>query len=81
MAKPTKITLDKIKMTAPRAETPMDKISRAAMEIVDDETTQRRLRTERLRKARLEREANGIPGKNRNDQSSAEPDQIGKKKF
>jgi hypothetical protein len=55
MAKSTKITL--FKDTAPRAETLMDKITRAAKEIVDDETEQRAVKTERLRKARLEREA------------------------
>jgi len=57
MAKHTKVTLFK---TEPRhAETLMDKISRAAMEIVDDETEQRELKTKRLRIARLEREASG----------------------
>jgi len=61
MAKPTKVTLFKDK--APRAETLMDKITRAAMEIVDDEAEQRRLKTKRLRKARQEREASGA-GKN-----------------
>lgn len=57
MAKPTRVTL--FKTEAPRAETLMDKITRAAMEIVDDETEQRQLKTERLRNARLEREASG----------------------
>lgn len=57
MAKPTKVTL--FKSEKPRAETLMDKTTRAAMEIVDDETEQRHLKTERLRKARLEREASG----------------------
>lgn len=57
MAKQTKITL--FKAEPPRAETLMDKITRAAMEIVDDETEQRQIKTDRLRKARLEREASG----------------------
>ncbi|WP_417676342.1 hypothetical protein [Pseudodonghicola sp.] len=49
--------------TEPRhAETLMDKISRAAMEIVDDETEERQIKTDRLRKARLEREASGKSG-------------------
>lgn len=57
MANPKTVTLSKNE--PPRTETVMDKITRAAMEIVDDETEQRQLKTERLRKARLEREASG----------------------
>ena len=49
------------KPTAPRSETLMDKISRAAGQIIDDETEQRALKTARLRKARLEREAHTPP--------------------
>ena len=55
MAKHTKITL--FKDIAPRAETRMDKISRAAKGIIDNETKNREDKTARLRKARLEREA------------------------
>ncbi|MGC9457884.1 MAG: hypothetical protein ACP5DC_10240 [Halothiobacillaceae bacterium] len=55
MTKYTKNTL--FKASSPRAETLMDKITRAAKEIIDDETEQRALKTARLRKARLEREA------------------------
>jgi hypothetical protein len=58
MAKPTKISL--FKDVGPRAETLMDKISRAAKEIVDDENEQRELKTARLRKARLEREGDKL---------------------
>lgn len=47
------------KAPARRAETLMDKISRAAMEIVDEESKEREIKTLRLRKARLEREENG----------------------
>lgn len=55
MAKLTKTTL--FKETKPQAETLIDKISRAAMEIIDDETEQRQTKTDRLRKARLARDA------------------------
>lgn len=41
----------------PRADTPMDKITRAAMKIVNGETELREVKTARLRKARLKREA------------------------
>ena len=56
MAKITKDTL----FTAgkPRAESLIDRTTRAAREIVEDEAEQRELKTARLRKARLEREAN-----------------------
>lgn len=57
MAKPTKITLSKTEPS--RSKTLMDKISNAAMEIVDEEAEQRRVKTARLRKARLERDASG----------------------
>ncbi|MBR9651543.1 hypothetical protein [Thalassovita aquimarina] len=55
MAKLTKDTL--FKAGKPRAETTMDKTSRAVREILDDEAEQRETKTARLRKARLEREA------------------------
>lgn len=40
-----------------RAETLLEKTTRAAKEIIDDQTEQRDRKTERLREARLEREA------------------------
>ncbi len=46
----------------------MEKTSRAVKEILDDEAEKRELRTARLRKARLEREA-GTPS----DKSTAKP--------
>lgn len=55
MAKLNKSTL--FKPLKPRSETPMDKTTRAVREILDQETQQREVKTERLRKARLEREA------------------------
>lgn len=58
MADPTRRTL--FKTVAPRAQTLMDKISHAAMEIVNEETKQREIKTERLRKTRLEREKSGV---------------------
>ncbi|MAU94936.1 MAG: hypothetical protein CMP81_03450 [Fulvimarina sp.] len=45
------------KKTSTRAETLLDKTTRAAQEIIDDETELRATKTARLRKARLEREA------------------------
>jgi len=56
MAKLTKNTL--FKADKPRAETLIDRTTRAAKEILEDEAEQRELKTARLRKARLEREAN-----------------------
>ena len=46
----------------PRPQTPMDKITLAATEIIDGETKQSQVKTARLRKARLDREA-GAPVK------------------
>jgi len=46
----------------PSAETLIDRTTRAAREIVEDEAAQRELKTARLRKARLEREANTAHG-------------------
>mgnify|MGYP001547398473 CR=1 FL=1 len=54
----TKNTL--FKSTKPRAETLMDKTTRAVTEILDEEMEKRRIKTDRLRKARLEREANPL---------------------
>lgn len=59
MAKLTKNTL--FKTDKPRAETLIDRTTRAAREILEGEAEQRELKTARLRKARLEREA-GTPG-------------------
>ena len=53
MAEPTKTTA--FTTPDPRPETPMDKTTRAAMEIIDGQTKQRHVKTARLRKARLER--------------------------
>ena len=55
MAKLTKTTL--FTTPAPRAETPMDRTTRAATEIIDDETERRESKTARLRKARLDQAA------------------------
>ena len=55
MAKLTKETL--FKQPATRAETVLDKTTRAAKEIIDGENEERTSKTMRLRKARLEREA------------------------
>ena len=55
MPKHTKESL--FKATRPRAETAMDKTTRIAREMIDDEQEKRSLKTSRLRKARLEREA------------------------
>lgn len=55
MAKLTKTTL----FTTPesRPETPLDKTTHAVTKIIGAETEQRQIKTARLRKARLEREA------------------------
>ncbi|CUH65507.1 hypothetical protein TG4357_01903 [Thalassovita gelatinovora] len=58
MAKITKDTL--FKAEKPRAETLIDKTTRAAWEILDDEAEKRETKTARLRKARLEREASTV---------------------
>lgn len=55
MARLTKETL--FKAQPPRAETAMDKTTRIVRGIIDDEAEQRRLKMQRLRAARLEREA------------------------
>ena len=41
-----------------RAETPMDKTTRAVKEIIEGDTENREIKTARLRKARLQSEAN-----------------------
>ncbi len=55
MKKLTKSSI--FKPSSPRAETPIDKTTRAAREILDGEMETRQIKTSRLRKARLEREA------------------------
>ncbi len=57
MTKPSKT--DVFKDPKPK-ETVMDKTTRAAWEILDEETERREVKTARLRKARLEREG-GTP--------------------
>jgi hypothetical protein len=42
----------------PNAETPLDKTTRIVRKIVEEEAEQRQAKNERLRTARLEREAN-----------------------
>ncbi|WP_084355200.1 hypothetical protein [Primorskyibacter flagellatus] len=56
MAKPTKTSV--FKAQGPNAETPMDKTSRIVRKMVDEESEQRQVKMDRLRSARLEREAN-----------------------
>ena len=56
MTRHTKTTL--FKPPAPRAETLMDKTTRVVREIQKEETAKSDTKTTRLRKARLEREAN-----------------------
>ncbi|MDQ2091745.1 hypothetical protein [Marimonas arenosa] len=55
MAKLTKDML--FKADKPRAETLIDRTTRAARQILKDEAEQRELKTARLRKARLAKEA------------------------
>ncbi|SEO14863.1 hypothetical protein SAMN05216227_10534 [Pseudorhodobacter antarcticus] len=43
-----------------KAETPMEKTTRAVREILDADTEQRQIKTARLRKARRESEANPV---------------------
>lgn len=56
MAKSTKTSVSKVK--APAAETPMDKTTRIVRKMVEEQAEQRQAKYNRLRKARLEREAN-----------------------
>jgi hypothetical protein len=58
-----------LKVSKPRAETLMEKTTRAVTEILDEETEKRKVKTDRLRKARLEREAN-TPSETRKETSS-----------
>lgn len=55
MVKLTKETA--FKAPSPRSETPIDKTTRIVREIIEEEGTQRKLKMERLRRSRLEREA------------------------
>ncbi len=59
MAKLTKASVFKANESKP--ETPMDKTTRIARKLVDDEAEQRQAKMNRLRSARLEREANTPP--------------------
>ncbi|MBT8155509.1 hypothetical protein KMP13_16885 [Epibacterium ulvae] len=59
MTKLTKSDLFKVYDTKP--ETAMDKTTRVVKQIVDEETERRDAKNFRLRKARLEREANTPP--------------------
>lgn len=59
MAKLTKTSV--FKATGPKAETPMDKTTRIVKKMIDDEAEKRQIKIERLRNARLEREANTPP--------------------
>ena len=54
MTKSTKTTL--FKSSTPLRETLMDKTTRVVRQILDEETEQRKVKTSRLRKARLEKE-------------------------
>lgn len=55
MAKLTKSTV--FPTSAPRRETPMEKTTRAVNEILEGEAEERQIKTARLRKARLDSEA------------------------
>ncbi|ASM74480.1 MULTISPECIES: hypothetical protein [Roseobacteraceae] len=55
MLKLTKSTV--FTTAAARPETPIDKTTRAATEIIDGETKEREVKTARLRQSRLEKEA------------------------
>ena len=56
MPKLTKTSL--FKPPAPKAETQMDKTTRIVRKMVEEEAEQRQAKMDRLRNARLEREAN-----------------------
>ncbi len=45
------------KFTTPKKETLMDKTTRVAQELIDDEAKQRQAKTKRLREARLKSDA------------------------
>jgi hypothetical protein len=54
MTRSTKTSL--FKSSTPVRETLMDKTTRVVKQIIDEETEQRKVKTSRLRKARLEKE-------------------------
>lgn len=56
MAKLTKTSV--FKTQAPKAETSLDKTTRVVRKMVEEEAAQRQAKNDRLRNARLEREAN-----------------------
>ena len=56
MAKLTKTSV--FKAQGSKAETPLDKTTRVVRKMVDEEAEQRQTKMNRLRNARLEREAN-----------------------
>ncbi len=56
MAKLTKTNL--FKAQGPKVETPIDKTTRIVRKMVKEEAEQRQAKNDRLRNARLEREAN-----------------------
>ncbi|WP_299695198.1 hypothetical protein [uncultured Tateyamaria sp.] len=56
MAKLTKKSVFKAQI--PNAETPLDKTTRIVRKMVEEEAEQRQVKNDRLRNARLEREAN-----------------------
>ncbi len=56
MAKLTKTSVFNAK--GPNVETPMEKTTRIVRKMVEEEAEQRQAKNDRLRKARLEREAN-----------------------
>ncbi|WP_147232863.1 hypothetical protein [Falsiruegeria litorea] len=58
MANLTKISA--LKTQVPKAETSMDKTSRIVREMVSEEAEQRQIKNARLRKTRLERDANTL---------------------
>lgn len=60
MAKLTKAGV--FKAQGPKVETPMDKTTRIVRKMVEEETEQRKAKNDRLRNARLEREAS-VPTK------------------
>jgi len=56
LAKLTKTSVFKAQI--PKAETPLDKTTRIVRKMVEEQAEQRQAKYNRLRKARLEREAN-----------------------
>jgi hypothetical protein len=56
LAKPKKSNV--FKTQVPKAETPMDKTTRIVRKMVEEEAELRQTKIDRLRNARLEREAN-----------------------